>query len=105
MQKQGCLSEQSPYTVMYHLVLGLTFQSIHVFHMHAWNSCLCVQRDTEKRVYCQLLGYRAVVRKVTCKAAVERNLLSVAVRLELKYCRLWVKVHMVYTAISYNHSM
>lgn len=82
---------------MYHLALGLTFQSIHVFHMHSWNSGLCAQRDKEKSVYCQLLSYRALVRQVTYKTAAECNLQSVAVRLELKSYRLWVKVHRVYT--------
>lgn len=56
--------------------------------MHVWNVGLCIQRDIEKRVYCQLLSHRAVVRQVICNTAAECNFLSVAVRLELKCCRI-----------------
>lgn len=105
MQKQGCISEQRYYIVMYHSASGLKFQSIHVFHMHVWNVGLCVQHDMERRVYCQPLSHRAVVRQVTCKTAAERNFLSD--RLELKYYRLWVRMHRVYVAVvcCYSHFM
>lgn len=88
VQKQGRVSEQRHYIPLCYLALGLKFQSIHVFHMHVWNVDLRTEHDMEKRVYCQLLSHRAVVRQVTSKTAAECHFLTVVDRHELESCRI-----------------